>query len=579
MSIAIIKAQIDRFLKSDTPEVLAIKGAWGVGKTFSWNKFLNEAKHSNSIALDKYSYISLFGLNSLNEVKLSLFMEVVQKKYIGNEQDLDAIKSTDKFITSMSRKAIGILKLLPYSKDFWPTIESLSFYSLKNTIICIDDFERKGKSLDAQDIMGLVSFLKEQKKCKVVLILNDESLGDDASIDYKKYREKVIDIELAFRPSATECADIALPNNEPSMKLKGFIESLGINNIRIIKKIEHLSKLITPLLKGFEDEVYHQALQSLTLFTWCFYNNTDSVPAYDFVKSVNYGLLGLGDKGKEETEKEKQWNAILRKYGFQNTDDFDLCIANTVEQGYVNEGLFIEKARQMNQQIIASKSENAFSEAWRVYHDSFGNNQEEVINQIFDSFKRNTVYISPLNLDGTVRLFRELGKDNLADEIIELYLKEELNQKKLSSLSESHFSSDLKDNKIIEKVAILQETHKEKRTLKEVLSKIAGKNSWGNNDEEILSGSTSDDYYKLFKTEKGPHISSFVDTCLQFGRFVNATEQQKKIAENASIALRKIGKESNLNSMRLRKYGIKLEEKDPLPDESTFTSMGEESDA
>jgi hypothetical protein len=122
VSIEIIKSQIDRFLETDTPEVLAIKGAWGVGKTFAWNKFLNEAKRKNRIALGRYSYVTLFGLSSLDELKLSMFMGVVQKNHIGNKQDLNALKAADKIISSLSRKAISLLKALPYSKNLWPTI-------------------------------------------------------------------------------------------------------------------------------------------------------------------------------------------------------------------------------------------------------------------------------------------------------------------------------------------------------------------------------------------------------------------------------------------------------------------------
>ena len=40
MPIEVFKTQIDKFLASDAPDVIAIKGAWGVGKTYSWNKFL-----------------------------------------------------------------------------------------------------------------------------------------------------------------------------------------------------------------------------------------------------------------------------------------------------------------------------------------------------------------------------------------------------------------------------------------------------------------------------------------------------------------------------------------------------------
>lgn len=42
MSIKLIKQQINRFLSSQTPEVISIKGAWGVGKTYAWNTYLVE---------------------------------------------------------------------------------------------------------------------------------------------------------------------------------------------------------------------------------------------------------------------------------------------------------------------------------------------------------------------------------------------------------------------------------------------------------------------------------------------------------------------------------------------------------
>ena len=39
MSIEFIKDQIEKFVSSSTPEIMAIKGDWGVGKTFSWKRF------------------------------------------------------------------------------------------------------------------------------------------------------------------------------------------------------------------------------------------------------------------------------------------------------------------------------------------------------------------------------------------------------------------------------------------------------------------------------------------------------------------------------------------------------------
>ena len=76
MSVKVIKDQIFQFLSSDEPEVMAIKGEWGVGKTFSWKKFLKDASSEDKISLDRYSYVSLFGINSLEAFKYSIFENV-----------------------------------------------------------------------------------------------------------------------------------------------------------------------------------------------------------------------------------------------------------------------------------------------------------------------------------------------------------------------------------------------------------------------------------------------------------------------------------------------------------------------
>lgn len=37
MSIEVVKEQVKKFLSSNAPEVLAIKGDWGVGKTHTYD--------------------------------------------------------------------------------------------------------------------------------------------------------------------------------------------------------------------------------------------------------------------------------------------------------------------------------------------------------------------------------------------------------------------------------------------------------------------------------------------------------------------------------------------------------------
>ena len=328
MSIDIIRSEITRFLQSSTPEVMAIKGSWGVGKTYSWNKFLVDAKKNKSIALGKYSYVSLFGLNSLDAFKCSIFEQVVDKSLIGSNASVQTFTdNTLSSIGSAGRKSISLFGGGLLSKGLSPAaIQSLSFLWLNETLICIDDLERKGSSLSIKDVLGLVSLLKEQKKCKIVLLLND---GEDGLDDYAKYREEVIDIELQFDPTAKECAAIAFDVKDPVITLLSeFTQKLDIRNIRILKKIERLVKLVVPVLQGFEHDLVSLVVQSLTLFSWCYYCGKDrkDIPPLDYVAKLGYTPWATSDEQLQDEEHTK-WNLLLKNYGYYQTDDPD-CLTH-----------------------------------------------------------------------------------------------------------------------------------------------------------------------------------------------------------------------------------------------------------
>jgi len=560
MSLEIIKSQINSFLNSDTPEVIAIRGKWGVGKTYFWKQILGEAQRNNKIQLNKYAYVSLFGINSLEAMKFSIFEQVIDKKLIGKEASIETFKSNaENLLKSLGRKSVHIFQGIPVVKNFGSAIDSISFLSLQQVLLCIDDFERKGDNLSAKDVLGLVSILKEQKKCKVVLILNDESFEDKAKDDYKLFREKCIDIELAFKPSAKDCSRIAITGKDKvSVKLKELIENLGINNIRIIKKIERVGRLLEKSLSKFEVEVLNQALHSLSLFSWCYYTSNDNSPDFNYVKNIGNRMFDILDDAKEESNEEKQWNAILREFGYQTTDELDLQIANTVETGFVNEQEILPAAEQLNNQIVATKSESTLRDAWRIYHDSFSDDEDLLVESIRQSISKHAKYISPSDLNASARLLRDLNRDELADELVDHYIEERKDEKKLFDLSNYPFREDISDSKINAEFQKISNEVKNTITLKQVLEKIAGKNGWGGEDERVLAGATPEEYYELFKNEKGEHLSIYIDKCLQFGRFVNASETGKTIAANVTNALEKIGQESRLNARRVGKFGVKI---------------------
>src|SRR6266478_9056950 len=91
MSIELIEQEIRRFLSTSDPEVMSFSGRWGVGKTFAWKKLLKAAQGDGKIPLN--SYVSLFGVNSLEELKYSIFENTVASSDVGVEPSLETLKS------------------------------------------------------------------------------------------------------------------------------------------------------------------------------------------------------------------------------------------------------------------------------------------------------------------------------------------------------------------------------------------------------------------------------------------------------------------------------------------------------
>lgn len=308
MSKFLIEEQIRKFLSSEIPEVMAIKGQWGVGKTYSWNSFLKKAREDKIIKLTSYTYVSLFGINNLDTLKYSLFENSIPIDLIGTEPNLSTLKeNTTGVLQGYGKIAGGIFKNMPFAKNITPILESLAFISLSKTIICIDDLERKGAGLSLKDVLGLVSLLKEHKQCKVILLLND---GTQETKEFDTYKEKVLDIELLYKPSPEDSAAIAYEGGKSfHQKLSAYTQKLSIRNIRILKKIERSIDVISPYFVGSSPSIFEDAMLSIVLFSFCLYsfNNDNEVPSLSFISSGEFYLYGFINKKEDNDPQKLAW--------------------------------------------------------------------------------------------------------------------------------------------------------------------------------------------------------------------------------------------------------------------------------
>lgn len=554
MSVDTVKIVAERFLKSNKSDVLALKGSWGVGKTYTWDQIVKS--HKNSTELKYYCYISLFGISSISQLALLIFTTTREIKLHGTTLDFNVIneswfslaKSGVKSIAHLARKGD-----FPYSKNFSVGLDQLASSMINDTIVCLDDFERS--QLSAEEIMGFISYLKEERNCKVVLIFNQEKLGKKEGI-YKNYREKVIDIELLFAPSPTEAIGLAFPVDMPYLDIaKQYAINLQIVNIRLLKKIVDVIELIKPHIEGLHAGVIQQAVMTLVLFVWAYYDTNENKPDLAFILKWEKGIWNFGEDNKNDDDpKAKTLEAILVNYGITRIDEFDYAISKVIEYGHIEETGLSQEAFKLNEKFNAIEKENSFTEAWNLFHNTFSDNTDELITALSESFKKSYLQVSPLNLNSTVRLLRQLRRNAIADWMIEFYVENRKSNLELFDLDDYPFAGEIDDAKLRECFKKAFTSGHQLPTLLDVVLDIAKKHGMSKKQIQVVEQATEDDFYQLFLESQGDNLIRVVRACLQF----ETMSGYQHLADKPRAALEKIGGLSELNKLRVRKFGVTL---------------------
>jgi tRNA A37 threonylcarbamoyladenosine biosynthesis protein TsaE len=69
VSLELVRQEIRKFIRSSGNEVLLLRGRWGIGKTFFWQRLVEEAASERSLGCDNYAYVSLFGVTYFEALK------------------------------------------------------------------------------------------------------------------------------------------------------------------------------------------------------------------------------------------------------------------------------------------------------------------------------------------------------------------------------------------------------------------------------------------------------------------------------------------------------------------------------
>jgi hypothetical protein len=557
MSVQLVRDEIARFLARRDAEVLCVRGKWGVGKTYTWSKALEAAQQSSVIKLPRYSYVSLFGVNSLDELKFSIFENVITLDRGVRKADLETL---DEFVSSKFswRKWARLAQSVPIVRNAigGDATSLVSFMTIRDQIVCIDDLERRGQNLQVNDVLGLISYLREQRDCKIVLILNDGMLEQEARRSFETNLEKVMDVSLAYEPSPKDSVKVGIPEtDEVSNMIAEKCVALGIINIRVIKRIKCFVRAIQPLLEQFDKRVFEAALASIALFCWS-HDQPEEAPSMNFLLSKTEDKFASRKKD-EISPQEAAWKALLEAYGYTWTDKLDLELIRGIQAGYFNPEEIKRQAEAVHETIIASKADGSFEQAWRRYYDSFENDQDKVLDGLFEAFMRNVKYITPGNLSGTIALFRELGRDQQAREMLEHYMRSRQEQRAFYDLDNDPFGQ-ISDPDVRAAFKQRFEALEERRDIKDMLLSL--KDNWSPELISQLATLPAEDYYKIFKATSGDDLRRILSGIFQFDRIGNASDEMKEIPKRARLALQAIGRESPINKRRVGRFGVKVDD-------------------
>lgn len=201
----------NRYLLDDNNngKVIMLSGKWGSGKTYFWKNVIEKELIQNQTKKQKaYVYSSLYGNRTLDKIEDNIYAQA----YLCSVGGKNAVLSGYEKVKDFGKRFGSFCSLLDVSK-LVDGIDDIQQKNIKRSalsylenggIVCFDDFERKSKDIDLNDLFGFISHLAIDLNCKVVIILNDDVFEGEEKKIFSNVKEKSVSKFLKYDPSIKE---------------------------------------------------------------------------------------------------------------------------------------------------------------------------------------------------------------------------------------------------------------------------------------------------------------------------------------------------------------------------------------
>ncbi|WP_419774459.1 hypothetical protein [Halarcobacter sp.] len=373
------------YLRSDDNKgkVIMLSGKWGNGKTHFWQDKIATDELKKELKKEEkcYSYVSLYGKSSIEEIENDIFGQVYIDAIGGDNFVRKGFSTFTKIMGRYGLSKIGN----GLDEEQKENIERVALKRLNNGgIICFDDFERKSKEIDLNDLFGFITQLSLNFKCKVVIILNDDVFEGKEKDIFSNVKEKTVSKYLYYNPSIEELFDLIF-NDDKKKKYEKLeqhkklilntIEETEELNARIY--IQVLDNLLEWIRNTNEDEHGNKTLRCLVLVNTVFilyHKVVNKLSLYEYFSNFSIDDESLF----RQIESTIEFNNYLDKESF----------LNGLINSFVNSSSYSTSQNEQNEKLIKSNKNSIYAFYMLNkfnFNDSIEDTQLEKINNFIET--------------------------------------------------------------------------------------------------------------------------------------------------------------------------------------------------
>jgi len=540
---------LEDFLGNNSTQVAELKGEWGVGKTHFWSNFVEwSLLHGKLKHLRAHSYVSLFGASSIASLESAIFSAHQPLEETAGAQAAALGKPVKAVVDQLKQASLG-LGVANFSIGTASSLVDglVKKYYLRNFLICFDDIERMDPKMSPSNFLGLVSQLKEQQGCKIVLIYNYDKLARNTRLlrAVEEYREKIIDLELSIRPTVQENLEVAWPKREGRAESyeRIFIAS-GCSNIRIMKRARWVTDYFINVLSDQWPGVGESIQIAIAALAVIHYGNKDLFPdSKAILEDDFYQHLAA------ESQLYRNQSAFLTRIGYCPAPHHSM-ILDFFRHGIVDLESYKGALRvnDVNERLARFNSEcEMISQQFRL---GFYVSQEKLLGDLQEFLAHHSGDISIRHAFGAAKFLQSCGVEvdpALLEKSIESHMERE------PELDIYSMNFRLLPDSVREDVKNRYEAKGSSQSISLLLQRLAGSSVWNQDEIRLLRGRTEDEWFEWIANHNGEHETEsngelISDVFHLVGTFLDRFQAIEDEADKATLS--KIG--SALERLRSR---------------------------